>query len=74
MVRPFGDQALLPHMMVRQGIPYGPEVTPGEAQSNTTKVDRGLAFTCYQSDIAKGFEFVQECTCLMIHRLTRASH
>lgn len=32
------------HQGIRAGIPYGPEVTSSEAASNTTSVDRGLAF------------------------------
>ncbi|EJD06642.1 Dyp-type peroxidase [Fomitiporia mediterranea MF3/22] len=60
LIQPFGDGALKPHMIVRQSITYGPEVTPEEAHSNKTKVDRGLAFVCYQSNLANGFEFVQE--------------
>ncbi|KAI5119113.1 hypothetical protein M0805_007860 [Coniferiporia weirii] len=56
----FGPTALTQHMMVRQGIPFGPEVAPDEALSNKTKHDRGLAFVCYQSNLGNGFEFVQE--------------
>ena len=47
-------------MINRQGIPFGPEVTPIEAAEHKTKIDRGLAFVCYQSNLANGFEFVQE--------------
>ncbi|KAF7365594.1 DyP-type peroxidase [Mycena venus] len=47
------------HHIVRGGIPYGPEVTPNEAASNTTKTERGLAFVSYQSNIANGFQFLQ---------------
>ena len=47
-------------MIMRQGIPYGPEVTEKEVKDNKTERDRGLAFTCYQSNLANGFEFVQE--------------
>ncbi|KAJ7731164.1 fungal peroxidase [Mycena maculata] len=48
------------HHIVRGGIPYGPEVTAAEASSNTTEIERGLAFVAYQSDISLGFEFLQE--------------
>ncbi|KAI0701290.1 hypothetical protein BC835DRAFT_236693 [Cytidiella melzeri] len=44
---------------IRAGTPYGPEVTAAEANSNTTEIDRGLAFVIYQSDIANGFRFQQ---------------
>ncbi|KAJ7723414.1 fungal peroxidase [Mycena metata] len=47
------------HHIVRGGIPYGPEVTAAEAASNTTTIDRGLAFVCYQSSTAAGFQFLQ---------------
>ena len=53
------NPALLDHLMVRQGIPYGPEVTREEADQHTSKHDRGLAFVSYQSSLSKGFEFVQ---------------
>lgn len=46
-------------MIMRQGIPYGPELTDDEVTNNKTEKDRGLAFTCYQSNLANGFEFVQ---------------
>lgn len=60
MFRPFGPNALIQHMIMRKSITYGPEVTPEEAREHKTKVDRGLAFVSYQSNIANGFEFVQE--------------
>ncbi|KAL5503918.1 DYP1 [Sanghuangporus vaninii] len=60
LLQPFGSGALLPHMIMRKSITYGPEVTPEEAKENKTKVDRGLAFVCYQSNVVQGFEFVQE--------------
>ncbi|KAH8102235.1 Dyp-type peroxidase [Cristinia sonorae] len=46
--------------IVRRGIPFGPEVTPQEKQSKTTTQERGLLFRCYQSNIANGFQFIQE--------------
>ncbi|KAJ7921946.1 DyP-type peroxidase [Mycena leptocephala] len=48
------------HHIVRAGIPYGPEVTSDETSSNTTKIERGLAFVAYQSNISNGFQFLQE--------------
>ncbi|GJJ12992.1 hypothetical protein Clacol_007241 [Clathrus columnatus] len=45
--------------IIRAGIPYGPEVSPKEAASNTTTTERGLAFVSYQSNISQGFRFLQ---------------
>jgi len=45
--------------IIRQGIPYGPEVDPSESSSATTKKDRGLLFACYQSNLSLGFHFLQ---------------
>nr|AVJ41190.1 dye-decolorizing peroxidase [Irpex lacteus] len=45
---------------IRAGTPYGPEVTDYEASSNTTTIDRGLAFVEYQSVIGNGFRFQQQ--------------
>ncbi|KAF8531600.1 Dyp-type peroxidase [Gautieria morchelliformis] len=45
--------------IIRQGIPYGPEVTQAESSLATTQHDRGLLFASYQSNLAKGFHFVQ---------------
>ena len=49
-----GAAAVRPHLMMRAGIPYGPEfsVAPGE--------ERGLLFVSYQASIANQFEFVQQ--------------
>ncbi|EIN06909.1 peroxidase TAP [Punctularia strigosozonata HHB-11173 SS5] len=44
---------------IRAGLPYGPEVTAEEAASNTSSIDRGLAFVMYQSNIENGFRFQQ---------------
>ena len=52
---------------MRSGIPFGPEVTPQESHDGKTHKDqhgeipRGLAFVCYQSMLASGFEFLQKC-------------
>jgi len=45
------------HRIVRAGIPFGPEVGPGET---TTKHSRGLMFVCYQTSIERQFEFIQK--------------
>lgn len=44
--------------IMRRGIPYGPEVTDDELKQKKTTVDRGLLFACYQSSLARGFEFI----------------
>jgi len=54
------DTFLAPHRIIRQGIPYGPEVTAAESASGVTANDRGLAFVSYQSSISNGFAFVQQ--------------
>ncbi|KAJ7126012.1 fungal peroxidase [Mycena epipterygia] len=56
----FGAESLNTHHIVRGGIPYGPEVTADEAASNTTSIERGLAFVSYQSNIGQGFQFLQQ--------------
>ncbi|KAJ7276838.1 fungal peroxidase [Mycena rebaudengoi] len=48
------------HHIMRAGIPYGPEVTDTEAAAFKTSTERGLAFVCYQADIGKGFQFMQD--------------
>ncbi|EJD37314.1 DyP-type peroxidase [Auricularia subglabra TFB-10046 SS5] len=49
-----------PNSIMRAGIPYGQEVTPEEQASGTTIHERGLAFVAYQSQLAKGFQFIQQ--------------
>jgi Dyp-type peroxidase family len=44
--------------VIRQGIPYGPEVDPA-TESTTTISNRGLLFVCYQTSILSQFEFLQ---------------
>jgi Dyp-type peroxidase family len=44
------------HRIIRAGIPFGPEVEPGET---TTRRSRGLMFVCYQTSIERQFEFIQ---------------
>jgi Dyp-type peroxidase family len=59
-VYPRDDIALaqaLRHRIIRAGIPFGPEVAPGET---TTKHIRGLMFVCYQTSIERQFEYIQK--------------
>ena len=44
------------HRIIRAGIPFGPEVAPGET---VTAHSRGLMFVCYQTSIERQFEFIQ---------------
>ena len=50
--------------IIRRGIQYGPEVTDEETATSTSspdpKLERGLLFVCYQSDLSKGFSFIQK--------------
>jgi Dyp-type peroxidase family len=60
---PPGKEESNRHRILRRGVPYGPEFSPGEAAYGQGLVpdnqDRGLLFLCYQASIARGFEFVQ---------------
>ena len=53
---PEGSATVLPHRIIRAGIPFGPEVMPGETR---TRYSRGLLFVCYQASIGRQFEFIQ---------------
>lgn len=83
---PFRAAIILPHSVIRQGIPYGEalaigisvdssctacswlfyephlgiEVTDEERNTRHTTEDRGLLFVCYQSELSRGFQFLQE--------------
>jgi Dyp-type peroxidase family len=46
--------------IMRQGIPYGPEVAEDEKDAALTLYDRGLLFVCYQSTLNLGFHFLQK--------------
>jgi deferrochelatase/peroxidase EfeB len=46
--------------IIRQGIPFGPELTPEEARDSKTHHKRGLAFICYQASIVDAFQFLQK--------------
>ena len=53
---PGGEAEAQTHRILRAGIPFGPEVAPGET---TTSHSRGLMFVCYQTSIERQFEFLQ---------------
>ncbi|KAJ7624892.1 fungal peroxidase [Roridomyces roridus] len=55
-----GAESKNTHHILRGSIPYGPEVTAAEAASNKTTIERGMAFTAYQSNIVTGFQFLQQ--------------
>ncbi|KAK0118713.1 hypothetical protein ONS96_011801 [Cadophora gregata f. sp. sojae] len=61
---PFNIDAHQEHRIIRRGIQYGPEVTDEEITTATSspdlKLERGLLFVCYQSDLSKGFSFIQK--------------
>jgi Dyp-type peroxidase family len=50
--------------IIRRGITFGPEVTHQEKvnkkSSDDEKLERGLLFACYQSNLANGFHFIQQ--------------
>lgn len=46
--------------VMRRGIQYGPEVNDREKEQHKTEKDRGLLFVSYQSNLEKGFQFLQK--------------
>ncbi|KZV89013.1 fungal peroxidase [Exidia glandulosa HHB12029] len=58
--------------IMRAGIPYGPEVTPAEASSNTSSLARGFAFVAYQSNLNKGFVELQSGWANQINAFSKA--
>jgi len=54
-----GSSIVRTKRIIRQGIPYGPELDYHEKESSMTMHDRGLLFTSYQSNIGAGFHFLQ---------------
>ncbi|KAL2064067.1 hypothetical protein VTL71DRAFT_4561 [Oculimacula yallundae] len=60
----FNTDAHQVHRILRRGIQYGPEVTDEEEATSTSsadpKLERGLLFACYQSNLANGFQFIQK--------------
>ncbi|KZV94529.1 fungal peroxidase [Exidia glandulosa HHB12029] len=57
--RPRADLVAPANSIIRSGIPYGSEVSAAEAAANATTNERGLAFVSYQSQLNKGFQFLQ---------------
>ena len=53
---PGGEAEAQRHRILRAGITFGPEVAANEA---TTAHSRGLMFVCYQTSIARQFEYIQ---------------
>lgn len=66
-MRPRSDLGHDHAVIVRRGIPYGPEVSDAEkaAKKSDTAAERerGLLFACYQSDIRNGFNFLTTRKC-----------
>jgi Dyp-type peroxidase family len=56
---PIGPISTETRRIIRQGIPFGSEVSAGEAASQKTTLPRGLLFVAYQSNIVNGFQFLQ---------------
>lgn len=57
-----GEEDTQTHRIMRRGIPYGtslPRNAPSPSAPPSFPNDRGLLFLCYQSSIARQFEFVQ---------------
>ena len=57
-MRPRADLSHDHSVIIRRGIPYGPEVSETEKATKTSSKDRGLLFACYQSDLRNGFNFL----------------
>lgn len=65
-IRKMRPRADLEHdhaVILRRGIPYGPELTSMEKATKKTVEDRGLLFACYQSDLRNGFNFLTTRKC-----------
>ncbi|KAJ4301659.1 dye-decolorizing heme-containing peroxidase [Kalmusia sp. IMI 367209] len=54
------ENTINPHLILRRGIPFGPEITTEEKLTRSTKHERGLYFVSYQSDLNNGFSFLQK--------------
>jgi len=56
---PIPPIAIESRRIMRRGVQFGPELTAEENKSGKTLHSRGLLFTCYQSSIINGFQFLQ---------------
>ncbi|KAF8804040.1 Dyp-type peroxidase, partial [Phlegmacium glaucopus] len=57
---PIKPISVQPRRIMRRGVQFGPEVTAAEDASGKTQHSRGLLFTCYQTSITNGFQFLQQ--------------
>lgn len=57
-MRPRADLSHDHAAIIRRGISYGEEVTEEEKAKQKSEKDRGLLFTCYQSDLRNGFNLL----------------
>lgn len=55
------DEQERSHRIVRRGVPFGVRPAPPSSVSTSTSAagETGLLFQCFQSDIARQFEFIQ---------------
>lgn len=58
-------------VILRRGITFGPELTEDEKTQNKTIEQRGIYFTCYQSLIRDGFNFLMTRGCLLPPSMAR---
>lgn len=56
----FGYARTTRHHIIRRGMPYGPALPPGAPAGGP---DRGLVFVCFNTDIERQFEFIQQRWC-----------
>lgn len=59
---PPGEEETQTHRLLRRGIAYGAPFDPDSPTDSATgaDADRGLLFLCFQTSIARQFEFVQQ--------------
>ena len=57
---PVGPISVQKNRIMRRGVQFGPELTKEEKKTAKTECGRGLLFTCYQTSITNGFQFLQK--------------